>query len=183
MARAFRRTRQGYRSRLEPEEAFIVHRLADEVDTLIAREAGEPPAPGDALEALLDVPTEPRPRSDDPVLDRLFPAAYDDAEDAADFRRYTLGDLSAGKRAGLDRLRSSIPEQGGDVVLDEETAQVWLSALNDLRLAVGTRVGVTEDNIDELDQLDPADPRALLYDAYDLLTYLQATLVEAVAGW
>ncbi|MFL6136612.1 MAG: DUF2017 domain-containing protein [Frankiaceae bacterium] len=195
MARAFRRTRQGYRCRLERTEAFILRRLADEVDALIAREAGEPPdaardpgatgAPGsaDALEAQLGVPTDVPPRSGDPVLDRLFPDAYADAADAADFRRYTLADLSAGKRAGLALLRSTVDERGGDVILDEEGAQVWLAALNDLRLALGTRIGVTEDNVDELAGLDPDDPRALLFDAYDLLTYLQGTLVEAVAGW
>jgi hypothetical protein len=183
MARAFRRTRRGYRCRLEPEEAFVLRRLAVEVDALIAMEAGEPPASTDELESLLALPAQAPARSGDPVLARLFPDAYDDADDAADFRRYTLQELSTGKRAGLALLRSTVAEQGGDVFLDEDSAQVWLSALNDLRLALGTRIGVTEDNLDELDRLDPSDPRALLYDAYDLLTYLQGSLVEAVAGW
>jgi Domain of unknown function (DUF2017) len=189
MARAFRRTRQGYRCRLEREEAFIVRGLADELDQLIAREAGEageeggPAGPADALEALLDVPPDVPPRSGDPVLDRLFPDAYEDAADAADFRRYTFGELSKGKRAGLALLRATVDERGGDVVLDDEAAQVWLSALNDLRLALGTRIGVTEDTDGQPVELDPEDSRALLLDAYDLLTYLQATLIDAVAGW
>jgi hypothetical protein len=117
------------------------------------------------------------------VLARLFPDAYDDARDAAEFRRYTVDELSAGKRAGLAQLLASTPGGGGEVTLDEPAAQAWLTALNDLRLALGTRIGVEEDTLDELHGLDPDDPRALLYDAYELLTYLQGTLVEAVAGW
>lgn len=183
MARGFRRTRHGYRCRLEPAEAFVLRRLAVEVDALILGETGERPEPADELEGLLALPATPPRRPSDPVLARLFPDAYDDARDAAEFRRYTVDELSAAKRAGLAQLLATTPGGGGEVTLDEPAAQAWLTALNDLRLALGTRIGVEEDTLDELHGLDPDDPRALLYDAYELLTYLQGTLVEAVAGW
>jgi Domain of unknown function (DUF2017) len=182
MARGFRRTRHGYRCRLEREEAFLLHRLAVEVDALIEAEAGDPPQPADRLEAMVAVAPDAQ-RPDDPVVARLFPDAYADEQEAAEFRRYTLPELSAGKRAGLATLRRTIPDAGGDVTLDEETAQAWLTALNDLRLALGTRLGVTEDVLDEPPEDALDDTLALLFDAYDLLTYLQGTLVEAVAGW
>jgi hypothetical protein len=38
--------------------------------------------------------------------------------------------------------------------LDDEAADRWLRVLNDLRLALGTRLGVTEQ--DELDDQEPA---------------------------
>jgi hypothetical protein len=183
VARAFRRSRSRYRCRLEPAEAFVIRRLAQEVGELVAVEAGEPPAATDALQELTGMLGEPPPRSEDPAVVRLFPDAYADAEQATEFRRYTLHELSAGKRAGLAALHDSVPDDGGEVALDEEAAQIWMSALNDMRLVVGTRLGVTEDNVDELAALGPEDARALLYAVYELLTFLQGTLVEAVAGW
>jgi Domain of unknown function (DUF2017) len=183
MARGFRRTRHGYRCRLDREEAFVLRRLAIELEALIEAEAGGSPRPADELEAMLRVPSEPPPRSPDPVIARLFPDAYDDAEEAAEFRRFTQLELAGGKRAALAVLRATIDEDGGDVTLDEEGAQLWLTALNDLRLALGERVGITEDNVDELARLADDDPRGILYNVYELLTFLQGTLVEAVAGW
>lgn len=181
MARGFRRTRHGYRCRLEPAEALVVRQLAREVDALIAAEAGTGRPAGDDLEALLALPAEAPERPADPVLSRLFPDAYADAEDAADFRRYTMPELSAGKRAALAVVRDTVDDRGGEVTLDEEAAQVWLTALNDLRLALGTRIGVTDD--EQAGRPPSGDDLALLYDVYDLLTFLQGTLVEAVAGW
>jgi hypothetical protein len=189
VARGFRRTGRGYRCRLEPEEAALVRRLADEVAALIADGTGGEPAasPGDKddeLERMVAVPSEAPPRPADPILARLFPDAYADDDDAAaEFRRLAQGDLSAGKLAALETLRSSIGERGGDVTLDEEAAGHWLTGLNDLRLTLGTLVGVTDDNTDELAALPRSDPRADLFAIYDFITYLQGTLVEALAGW
>ena len=47
--------------------------------------------------------------------------------------------------------------------------------LNDLRLALGTRLGVTED---EPTDIDPADPRAQSWAVYYWLTALQDALVQ-----
>jgi hypothetical protein len=187
MARGFRRTGSGYRCRLEPEEAALIRQLADELAALIEDETGGPAGSAgsaDELERMLAVPSESPPRPSDPVMSRLFPDAYADDDDAAaEFRRLAQGDLSAGKLAALTLLRDSIGERGGDVAIDDDAAQQWLTALNDLRITLGTVVGVTDDNADELADLPPDDPRADLFAVYDFLTYLQGTLVEAVAGW
>ncbi len=50
--------------------------------------------------------------------------------------------------------------------------------LNDARLAIGTRIELTDDNHDDLAELPEDDPRAGLLDVYDWLTYLQETLVQ-----
>ena len=47
--------------------------------------------------------------------------------------------------------------------------------LNDLRLALGTRLGVTED---EPADIDPADPRAQIWAVYCWLPTLQDGLVQ-----
>ncbi len=56
----------------------------------------------------------------------------------------------------------------------------WLGALNDLRLALGTRLGVEEDWAEQLAALDDGDPRALLLAVYDWLSWLQETLVRSL---
>lgn len=180
MAHGFRRARGGYRCRLEPEESLIVGRLAGELTTMLDSLGGSPAA-GDDLAALVGLADE-APKPTDPVLERLFPDAYADAAEASEFRRFTQAELATGKRAALAFLRSSLPAGGGDVTVDEEGAQLWLTGLNDLRLALASRVGITDDE-DPGGHLDDDDPRHALLAVYDFLSYLQGTLVEAVAGW
>ncbi len=54
----------------------------------------------------------------------------------------------------------------------------WLGFLNDTRIALGSRLEITEDNHDELTRLPDDDPRVGLFQVYDWLTYLQDTLVH-----
>ncbi|MBF8188304.1 DUF2017 domain-containing protein [Nonomuraea sp. K274] len=114
----------------------------------------------------------------DPVLARLFPSAYDDEEEAAEFRRYTEATLRDGKRADaqtvLDTARS------GRAELTPEQAQAWLRALNDVRLTLGTKLDVTEEIHDEIAMMPEDDPRYPAYVTYDWLTYLQDSLVRAL---
>ncbi len=79
----------------------------------------------------------------------------------------------------LERCRAELPSAEGNVELDDEAAQRWLTVLNDLRLATGTRLNVSED--DE-PGIDPADPDAQTRAIYQWLTALQDSLVHAVAG-
>lgn len=151
-----------------------------------SREAGPPreggqaaPGPGDlaALLGLSDSTTLPK----DPVLARLLPDAYqDDPEAAGDFRRYTEQDLRSGKVAAARTVLATLPDGGGRVELSESDGQVWLRALNDVRLALGVRLGVTEDIEQRMAELDPDDPRSAYFWVYDWLTFLQETLVRAL---
>ena len=109
--------------------------------------------------------------ADEAGLARLFPAAYrDDDEAAREFERLVRPGLADGKVAAL-RLTA---RTAGDERLDAETAQSWLTALNDLRLVHGTRLGVTEN--DYLRALRDRD-----YAVYGWLTWLQSELVEALS--
>ncbi len=118
---------------------------------------------------------------EDPVLARLLPDAYrDDAEAAGDFRRYTEQDLRSGKVAAARTVLATLPEGGGQVRLSTDDAQAWLRAINDVRLALGVRLSITEDFEERLAGLDPADPRSAYFWVYDWLTYLQETLVHAL---
>ena len=142
-------------------------------------------------------PSEP---PSDPVLQRLLPDAYGgpgsegssaDADElraySSEFRRFTENDLRAKKRddalvviRSLDSMTSA--GDGGAVLkLSAEESRHWLGALNDLRLAIGARLEVTdEDDTDLLYQLPDSDARKPMVMAYLWLGGLQETLVSTL---
>lgn len=176
-------------------QAGIIRSLVSQIAELVGGEPGpgepgpgEPglgePGPGDPsmddLARLLGQ-TGPATPPDDPVLARLLPDAYaDDAEAAGDFRRFTEQELRDGKAAAARTVLATLPEDGGRIRLSDEEGQVWLRALNDVRLALGVRLSITEDFDPRAADLDPADPRSAYMWIYDWLTFLQETLVRAL---
>ncbi|MCH0563802.1 MULTISPECIES: DUF2017 domain-containing protein [unclassified Streptomyces] len=183
---------------LDDVEISIIRSLAVQLLELIGPGPAED-APDDPLaELFAEGPSEP---PSDPVLRRLFPDAYGDpgkepaspqeAEEcrasSAEFRRYTENDLRARKREdalamirSLDALTSA--GDGGAVLkLSAEESRQWLGALNDLRLAIGSRLEIgDEDDGDLLYRLPDEDPRKPMVMAYLWLGGLQETLVSTL---
>lgn len=115
--------------------------------------------------------------ADDDAVARLFPAAYrDDPAAEEEYRRLTRSSLVDGRVGMLETLRATAPAER----LTQQEADAWLGALNDLRLVLGERLGVTEDLY--ANGIDPHDPRAPELSVYGWLTWLQAELVEALAS-
>ena len=122
-------------------------------------------------------------RPDDPALARLFPDAYSDDDEAADeFRRFTERSLRETKVAHADTVLACLARSGDKVVLSRVEAQAWLGTLNDLRLTLGSRLGIQEDNHELLASLAEDDPAFSVFHVYDWLTFLQDTLVQALTG-
>jgi len=126
----------------------------------------------DLLAAMLDdfglLLEEPDPA--DPVIQRLYPDGYtDDDEASEEYRGLVESDLRTERSARLQACRAELPEGGGRLELDAEAADRWLRVLNDLRLALGTRLEITDDN--ELDETDPS------VNIYSWLTAVQDTLI------
>ena len=118
---------------------------------------------------------------DDPALARLLPDAYpDDPAAAGEFRRYTESGLRSGKVAAARTVLDTLPEDGGRIRLSADEAQAWLRSLNDIRLALGVRLEVTEDREAMLERASQDSPQAAGLWIYDWLTLLQETLVEAL---
>ncbi len=119
---------------------------------------------------------------DDPVLARLLPDGYRDDPDAAqDFRRFTESGLRSAKVTAAQTVLDTLPPAGGRVRLNAEEAENWLRALNDVRLALGVHMGVTDD-FDELsEQIGPDDSLFVLVEVYHWLAYLQESLVVALS--
>jgi hypothetical protein len=172
-------------------EAALLRNLAAQLVELLRHDEPDPRPSDDPLAALLDV-DGPVDAPDDPVLARLLPPAYlEDAEAAAEFRRFTERGLRASKvrdaAAVVETLQDAASDEdaqaGDDVeaVLGPDDAQAWLRCLTDLRLAMATRLGVEQDDEDFWEQLAPDDPRAHLHDIYDWLGYLQELLVRELS--
>ena len=151
-------------------------------DHLVARvvdaEAGIVGLLLDQLEQLLSA--DPADSGGDPVLDRLLPPGHaDDPEIAADYRDMTEAGLRTGKAEDLAIVRATLPPDGGEVRLDDDQARAWLRTTNDLRLALGTRLGVTAET--EPPE-DPADEEGSQLAVYYWLTAVQGSLVDALAA-
>jgi hypothetical protein len=135
---------------------------------------------GDERELLRGLPGQLRSLLEadpaDSALRRLFPPAYEeDPESEDEYRRLMRDELLDGRRAALEILETT----AGHDRLSEEDVHAWIGALNDLRLVLGTRLDVTEDVYEA--GLDPRDPQAPELAVYGYLTWLQDSLVTAVA--
>jgi Domain of unknown function (DUF2017) len=184
----FRPTRGGgVRAALAPAEASLLRSLVGQVMSLIApygpAPARDPVADGmpldwDAFEAEMDQPETP----DDPVLARLLPDGYRDDPDAAgEFRKYTEPGLRSAKQQVAQEMLDTLPERGGKIQLTNDQAQAWLKALNDVRLALGVRLGVTEEFEEQWGRLAADDPQWAAYEVYAWLGAVQESLVQALA--
>jgi hypothetical protein len=65
-------------------------------------------------------------------------------------------------------------------VLHHVQVEAWCGALNDLRLVLGERLGVTEELYEQ--GIDRNDPRAPELALYGWLTWLQGEVVEVLAS-
>ena len=177
---------------LDSVEASILRSLTVQLLELIGP-GDEPAADADPLAALFAEGPSKAPQ--DPALARLFPDAYgegpdatdyDAAEYSAEFRRYTENDLRARKREDCLALvrsldRAPVGSQGDvELELGADGCRSWLGALNDLRLTLGTRLEITDDDGEELYQLPDDDPRKPQTMAYLWLGWLEESLLEVL---
>jgi Domain of unknown function (DUF2017) len=182
LAASFRAVPGGAAAFFEQPQAGVIRSLVSQVSELISADAetGEESAQAGNLEAELGLSSHAEP-PDDPVLARLLPDAYSgDPEASAEFRRYTEETLRSGKVASARVVLASLPEAGGEVRLSEPECQQWLRALNDVRLALSVRLGITDEDEDLTESLAVDDPRSAYLWVYQWLAYLQDSLLEAL---
>jgi len=122
----------------------------------------------------------------DPVYRRLYPDGYQGNAEAADaFRSLTESSLRSERLERAEQCLAGLAAAGEsanrkmDVTLEPEAVERWLRVLNDMRLAIGTRIGITED--DEYD-FDPTDPASMPRSLYAYLTGVQDAVVRARMG-
>ena len=176
----------GARVSLAAAEASLLRSLVSQVMSLVEPEDfAEDSEPGEdaelaALEAMVHGPGADKP-PEDPVLARLLPDGYrDDPEAAGEFRRYTEPALRSAKYQAAQEMLDTLPESGGRIQLTQDQAMSWLKALNDVRLALGVRLGVTEEFEEQWGQLKPDDPQWSAFEVYAWLGAVQESLVQAM---
>lgn len=149
-----KRTRRGeFRLHLPPEEREVLRTLPARLRELLQEGVGS-----------------------DPAVRRLFPSAYpDDPEAAAEFDSIVRDELMAGRMRAIETMERTLDASR----LTEDELQAWLAAINDLRLVLGVRLGVTED--DDPDRfLDEGSKRA--FALYVYLSYLEEDVVAALSS-
>jgi hypothetical protein len=118
--------------------------------------------------------------TDDPSITRLFPTAYaNDPERDAGYQALVRDELLEKRFASLDILEQTIEAGKGGRELSGDELSAWMRALNDLRLVLGTRLDVTED--DDPADIDPGDPDAPAWAVYHYLAMLLTFIVDALA--
>ncbi len=163
----------GVQITMEEIEVRILQDLATQLLNLTTPKALDSDA--DPLAHMVGIDTHAT-KPTDPVLSRLYPDAYpDDPEASLEFRRFTersLRDASTERAQRVLELMSIGPE----LELNNVQWKDMVGFLNDLRLALGTRLEIT-DSI-ESQELKDNDPRAALFDLYGWLTWMQEMIIE-----
>ncbi len=141
------------------------------------------------LDLLRGLPGELREllESDDQrVHGRLFPPAYTHDEDRArqeEYRSLMHDELLRSKLAAIEVVTSALERATASrgrqtVILDDEEATAWLAVLNDLRLVLGVRAGITTEEDWEVPRRHPRSPAiALLH----YLGWLEEELIQALS--
>ncbi|MGF2944508.1 DUF2017 domain-containing protein [Mycobacterium sp. Lab-001] len=172
-----------FRSSLATHEAELLRNLVGAMIGLL--DERESSSPADELEEITGMKTGNSKPPRDPTLRRLLPDFY--RLDAGDEPSSEFpGDLNAAlrslhepeiieaKRVAAQRLLQTIPATGAKFELTEDEASAWVSALNDIRLALGVMLEIGPEGPD---RLPPDHPLASHFDVYQWLTVLQEYLV------
>lgn len=160
MSRFAARRAGGVEVRLEPAEADLLLHVVGSVRGLVEAEP------------------------DDPAVQRLFPPAYtDDPEAEASWREYTRADLTAERLRATDEVlaglgRGKAGRKWWTVSLTGDETQSFLAVLNDVRLVLGIRLGVTEEWYRSPPDL--AEGERASYEVYGYLGWVQAELLQAL---
>ncbi len=169
------------------QEAAVVRGLVGQIKDMLDARAEE--APQDELAELTGIRTGPTTPPEDRVLERLLPdffradpAEFEDLDDdqrnaAGAMRALYEPELLEAKQNMASVVLDTCPRDGGRVELTGEQADRWLSALNDVRLALGTALDIEEDMPEDLPD---DDLRREHLGVYHWLTWVQDSLVQAV---
>ncbi len=176
----FEKVGDGYSLDLTLDEAQILINLVEQLLELLGEgDFFHHYDSSDPLAQLLAMPSE-IVTPDDPVLLRLLPNGYADPEAASDFRRYTEPQLRGAKQKNLRLVREQLTvlvDENLGGVIEGLDSDVWLKAMNDLRIALSIRLEINEDSFETFELLPDEDPQKPVYAVYFWLGWLQENLL------
>lgn len=112
--------------------------------------------------------------TDSDLLVRLFPPPYgDDTERNEGYAVLAGAELMEHRLAALDQVTEHLDA----TVLDEEQLMAWMRSINDIRLVMGTMLGIEDD--ERLPDLDEQDLAA--HSVYEFFGALLDMIVDALS--
>ena len=124
----------------------------------------------------------PVEQPEDPVLRRLLPNAYADAESSAEFRKYTENSLRTAKQKHLFYLRqqllSAVEKELVKADIQVTDPSAWAIAINDLRLALAVRLDIEQSSCEKYELMPSSDPQKPLFAVYFWLGGLQERMIS-----
>src|SRR4029079_15169279 len=153
-----------FRSALAAHEAGLLNSLVTSMLGML--EERESSAPADELEEITGMKTGNSQPPQDDTMKRLLPDFYRAPTDHpagsgtmeslnSALRSLHEPEIIDAKRTAAQRLLATVPPAGGKFELSEEDAQAWVSAVNDVRLALGTMLEIAPDGPDRLPHEHP----------------------------
>ncbi|HET7724182.1 MAG TPA: DUF2017 domain-containing protein [Propionibacteriaceae bacterium] len=161
--------------------------LLESMVTQLVELVDAPPWSEDPLERWVNEREAPPLDREDPALSRLFPDASSNPDEASEFRRLMEAELRSQKSADAEVVLAALePARGSadpEVAIPVTEQQAWLRTLNAVRLVLGARLGIEDEEDAELvDGLDAEDERAPVADVYHWVGYVQSLLLDAITG-
>ena len=139
--------------KLNAQEAALLRQVVDEVTQVIAGDEATP------------------------IHERLFPDAFQDPEETKKYNTMVRDELKTHKLNALSSMRATLGDSGRvSVTLSTSEAHLWLTALTDIRLAIGVRLDISEEDLGR--EPDPADPDGPALMVLHWLGWLQESMVE-----
>ena len=169
---------------LDRDEAGMLDQLVTQLIQLLQSHSGTSLDP-DPLFASLEIGgTDETP--EDPALARLFPDAFEDAEDASRFRRVTEQGLLNRKLQDAMQVTSALGVDGlvdsgaVEVEVTRTTLPAWVRTVTALRLAIGARIGL-ETSDDHARLMEDEETRGTVL-VFDWLAAILESILAIMVG-
>jgi hypothetical protein len=175
-----------FRSSLAAHEASMLQSLVTSMlDMLDDRQSS---VPADELEQITGIRAGNPRRPQDATMRRLLPDFYRSEHNhpAGSANAESLNGalrslhepaIIEAKRDAAERVLCTMPAGGGRFELCLDDANAWVAAINDIRLALGTMLGIGPSGPEKLED---GHPMAGHLDVYQWLTVMQEYLVLAL---
>jgi Domain of unknown function (DUF2017) len=113
---------------------------------------------------------------DDDRLTRLFPNAYvGNPEAEAEYQGFMRAELVTSRVAAISIVEESL----FDEAVDGAKLNAWMAAINDVRLVLGTLLGVSEEA--DHGEMEETDPNFGGFVLYDQLTFVLGEIIDALS--
>ncbi len=177
-----------FRSSLASHEAALLESLVTSMAAM--HDERESSSPADELEEITGLKTGNSRPPDEETMKRLLPDFFRSQNDHpagsgtaeslnSALRSLHEPEIIGAKRQAAQRVLDTVPNGGGRFELTTDDAHAWAAAVNDVRLALGTMLGIGPEGPG---RMPPDHPMTGHFDVYQWLTVLQEYLVLGLMG-